>query len=560
MAERRRLRRAILLAGILGTTREARASSVLELPDNGSEQMARGGAWVARASDPLAAFYNPAGLAGQASRVTLQANLVFHDTCFSRVKAAGDTTFGSSDTLLGADGRYPKVCNEDGLALAPQLGGTLRVTDRLGIGLLFVAPSAAGDRTWPEFTNDAQGNPQPSPNRYLLLRQAGVVAFPTIGVGYEVIPSLRIGGSFSWGFARLKLASAVQAVNTDSANASNDVRANLQVRDDFVPGFTLGSIWSATSELDVAGWFRWSDAIRARGDAGTAANWFSARNARGDASGVRHADTIYEDCGTGLGGTACGAGENARVVLAIPMEAKLGLRWHKPVVRTPRWYGADVAGTFPRPAGAAGAAARDPLRDDAFDLEADLTWANNSAIDALQIRFPGDATGRGLLPSAVQGGELPPNADQVHRLRDVLGLRVGGDLNVIPDRLAVRGGAFVESSAARGQYQNIDFAAGMRVGLSLGATYRVRLAHGDDAPAIELMVGYAHIFVAEQDRSDPSAAGLPALAGTSCNASQPTSPDTCSNGFQRYRTKWPVNLGSITNAANLVNVGLAYRF
>ena len=48
---------------------EARATDATEFPDNGSEQGMRGGAWVARASDPLAAFYNPAGLAGQPSRL-----------------------------------------------------------------------------------------------------------------------------------------------------------------------------------------------------------------------------------------------------------------------------------------------------------------------------------------------------------------------------------------------------------------------------------------------------------------------------------------------------------
>jgi long-chain fatty acid transport protein len=547
------------LACALLTPAAARASNVTELPDNGSEQMGRGGAWVARASDPLATFYNPAGLAGQPSRVTLQANLVFHDTCFARVKAAGDTTFGASDPLLGPDGRYPRTCTEGGPSVAPQVGVTWRVNDRLGIGLLFVTPSAAGARTWPDFTSDAQGTPQASPNRYLLLRQSGVIAFPTLGVGYEVASSLRVGASVSWGFARLKLTSAVQAVNTDAANAANDVRANVQVKDDFVPGLTLGTLWSPLRELDVAGFFRWSDAVRARGDAGTAANWFTARNARGDASGVRHADTVFEDCGTGLPTAACGAGGNARVVLRVPMEAKIGARWHKPRVTLPRWYGGDVAGTYPRPSPSA-ARPRDPLHDDVFDLEADLTWANDSAIDAVEIRFPGDASGRGLLPSAVQGGELPPNADQPRRFRDVVGVRIGGDVNVLPDRLALRAGAFFESSAANPTTQSLDVAAASRVGVALGATYRLRLARAEDAPAVELSLGYGHVFVAEQNRSDPNASGLPALAGTSCNGSTPSGPNVCSDGSQRYRTRWPVNLGTITNAASLVNLGLAYRF
>src|SRR5438477_10565766 len=75
-----------LSLGMVVAARDARATSVLEVPDNGSEQMGRGGAWVARASDPLAAFYNPAGLAGQDTKLTLQANINIQSTCFTRIK------------------------------------------------------------------------------------------------------------------------------------------------------------------------------------------------------------------------------------------------------------------------------------------------------------------------------------------------------------------------------------------------------------------------------------------------------------------------------------------
>jgi hypothetical protein len=56
---------------VLGAPSLAHATGITEFPDNGSEQSGRGGAWVARASDPLAAFYNPAGLAGQPTRLIL---------------------------------------------------------------------------------------------------------------------------------------------------------------------------------------------------------------------------------------------------------------------------------------------------------------------------------------------------------------------------------------------------------------------------------------------------------------------------------------------------------
>ena len=56
------------LAGIGSALR-----SGFDSPDNGVEQVGRGSAWVARADDPLAAFYNPAAIAFQATSVHLGA-------------------------------------------------------------------------------------------------------------------------------------------------------------------------------------------------------------------------------------------------------------------------------------------------------------------------------------------------------------------------------------------------------------------------------------------------------------------------------------------------------
>lgn len=515
----------------------ARASSVTEFPDNGSEQMGRGGAWIARASDPLATFFNPAGLAGQDSRVTLQSNINVHHTCFTRVKAAGDT---STEPLADANGNFPRVCNDIEPNLNPQIAATLRLGERLGLGFALVGPSAAGESNWPDFVNG-----QASPNRFLLARRHGILVFPSLGVGAEVVPGLRLGASFQWGIADLKLASASVALNADGGNPTGDVRANIQLKDYFVPGFTLGAIYAPHERIDVAAWYRFSDAIRASGDVGTAANYYTPANAKGDGSRVIYGDTIFEDCGTGLAITDCKSGKNASVKFPIPMEAKLGVRYH-----------------VPREGGQLRKGHRDPIADDVFDVEANLTWANNSAIDNIEVRFPGDGQGNGILPvSGIPGGTLPETADQKRGYRDVFGVRVGGDMNVLRDKLALRGGAFFESHAQPAQFQNIDFAAANRLGLSLGATFRIRTGKDADSGALDLMVGFLHVFVADQANTDPKAAGLSALAGTQCNPSSGNQPgDTCLGGAQKYRTNYPVNLGTITNTINAFNVGASYRF
>jgi long-chain fatty acid transport protein len=532
-------------AVVVTSSRGARASNVTEVPDNGSEQMGRGGAWLARASDPLATAFNPAGLAGQPTRVTIQNGFVVQQTCFTRLKAASDATV---DLLADpATGRYPRVCNDVQPTLNPQIGGTWHVSDRLGLGVLVIGPASSGEKTFPELVDDGAGTRRPAPQRYLLTHQGGVIVFPTVGVGYEVVDALRLGVSFGWGFAKLKSSAATVALNSPGQTSDNDVQANLQVRDYFIPRVSVGGLWSASPNLDVAVWYQWADAIRAKGDVGTATSYYTPANARGDDSRVGYGDTIFSDCGTGRPQDAgkCGGGDNASVKLAQPMEAKLGLRWHQPRV-------------------AAGAPEhsrrRDPLSDDVYDVEVDLTWANDSAIDALEIRFPRDPSGAGRLPVSGISSQIPPNADQTRDYRDVLGVRLGGDLNLIPDRLAVRAGAYFESSAGRAELQQLDFAATQRFGVALGGTYRIHL-HADRRDALEIMAGYGHTFFADSALTDRSARGIGALAGVPCGSNATlVTPDRCSDGTRSYRTSWAANLGTVTNALNVINVGVAYRF
>jgi long-subunit fatty acid transport protein len=485
-------------------SRIARASNVLEIPDNGSEAMARGGAWIAKASDPLATFFNPAGLAGQATQLTLQTNIVVQHTCFTRIRAESDT---SIDPLASADGRFPRVCSDIEPALNPQIGASVRLSERLGIGVLVYGPAAAGRATWPELV-DAGGERRPAPQRYLLTRQSAVLAFPTVGIGYRVFPDLRIGASAGWGIAHVKSALATVALASGAQNADNDIRANLQVKDLFVPRITAGAIWNVTQSFDLAGTWQWTDRIRARGDLGTATSYWSAQNVRGDDSGVGYADTFYSDCGTGRPADEgkCGDGGNATLSLPIPMEAKLAMRVH-------------------------GQTRRD-------DFEVDLTWANDSALDVVRLRFPGDAAGNGRLPLAGINAFIPPNADQPRRYRDVLGIRAGGDVEIIPS-FVVRGGAYFETAAGRGEYQRLDVAATERFGIALGGAWRLPM----ERVRAELLFGYGHTFVADARRGDRNATGIGAIAGT-----------------PPYRTAWPVNLGTITNAVNTLNVGAVVGF
>ncbi|HEX8789360.1 MAG TPA: outer membrane protein transport protein [Polyangiaceae bacterium] len=522
----------------------ARATGVMEFPDNGSEQEGRGGAWVARASDPLATFYNPAGLAGQPTRVTLQANLSMQNTCFTRLKAGNDVTNDGTN----AGSTYPQVCNNGSLFPDPQLAFTYRLTDRIGLGIAVLGPSAVGNVTWPDFIN---GN-TPSPQRYLLVSSNVVLLTPTVGVGWEAIDNLRLGAAFIAGTApSIDFINVSPALAEPSAASqtpgTNDVRSELKAHDYFIPGFTLGAIWTPIDRLDIAAWYKYMAPIDATGDVITQAYYY--QYAQTNPNKIAWGDTAYPACynpGTATpSATPCGNGGNAKVNVTLPMEAKLGFRYHQPRSDVP-----------------AQAHVRDPMATDVFDAELDLTWANNSAFDSIQIRFPGDSSGKGILPAnPAIPGNLPPNADVRHHFKDVFGVRLGGDYNVLPDQLALRAGAFFETAAADTTYQNIDFIASDRIGFALGGTYRIKFSESNTrgGNALDIMAGYGHVFFGTLTNNGPN--GLNALSGEQCAAgSTPQAGGVCSNGNTQYRSLWPVNLGTITSAINVINVGASYRF
>lgn len=513
----------------LGASREARATNITEFPDNGSEQMGRGGAWVARASDPLAVAFNPAGLAGQRTALTLQANLTLKSSCYTRLKAADDKS--SEPGYVDAGQSYPEVCAEKHVFPNPQVAFNYRVNDRIGAAIAVLGPSGVGESTWPTFVDSAAGQ-QPAPNRYLLIEGKSLFLTPTIGMGVEVADGFRIGGALSWGVIKAKFNNASPALNQDNLSPrTNDIDATLIVADYFVPGFNLGALYSPTSFLDVGAFYKWSDSIKASGDVYTRANAYTPQVAAGNKNGIVDGDTSLSDCNFGQSAAGlCGSGDNAKLTLPVPMEARIGVRYHQ------------LRGT-------AKPHTRDPMAEDVFDAEVDFTWANNSAFDSLQIRFPGSAAGEGIIPVNGTPGVIPPNADVPHKYKDVLGVRLGGDINVLPNQLALRLGGYYETKGQDERYQNIDFIGASRFGLAAGGTYRVPVG----TASLDLMLGFMHVFVADSKNNGPD--GVYALAGTKCNP--PTAP--CS-ADKAYRTNWPVNLGTMTNALNVFNLGAAYKF
>ena len=84
--------------------------------------------------------------------------------------------------------------------------------------------------------------------------------------------------------------------------------------------------------------------------------------------------------------------------------------------------------------------------------------AHNSALETIEVRMKPNIQ--------IQGtpGLVPENADVPHQWRDVLGVRIGADVMVVPDMVAVRAGGFFESQGQDAEYVNVDFHQGWKAG------------------------------------------------------------------------------------------------
>ncbi|MCA9647789.1 MAG: outer membrane protein transport protein [Myxococcales bacterium] len=509
---RRGIRRLTTLGVALGASlvaSSAFATSALEVPDNGTQQMARGGAWVARASNSLATYYNPAALSGLQSGALLGTNLVFNKECFTRLDTDGQP---ARPNVPGVT--YQEVCNENSGTPnpIPHLAGNLRLSDSLGIGLAFLPPSSLGKITFPEVSDAKAGNTTvqfASPQRYMILEVDGVLLNPTLSVGYAVSDQIRLGLGFVAGFGNLKLSNAAMAqpsANDTRDNVSGDVKAEVDVTDLFIPGFVFGALYSATDQIDIGFALHWQDAFKGKGDI-TATSGYWGANGR-----------LSPDGGTAS--KSQDAGEDlVSLEIPNPLQVRLGVAFRQPRDGAPGYL--------------AEAAERDPLSQDVFDIELDLEYTKNSDFDAIKVRVPKDTV---LIYSGTASvGAVPENSDIALNMKDTFGVRLGGDFVAVPDMLAVRAGMWFQTAAADSEYLHPSPVGGARFGLSGGGQFRI-------AP-VDIELGYMLVSLQEMDNKGKGS--ITAISG---------------NQGLGSRSPYAVNGGKISGTAHIISAGVGAKF
>ncbi len=186
-------RAAALAASVIACVsiaRPARAGG-LEIPDNGAQALGRGAAFVAKADDGTAIYYNPAGLARQrGTRLFGGGNLFLHSFEFQRAGSFPDDP--NVQATPWGQKPFPVVNNSAGPFFAPfvAVSTDFGTFDRLTVAIGAFGPPVVGNRTFPLAIRNA-----PAASRYDFIQSRSTIIYPTASLAYRVTPWLDLGFS-----------------------------------------------------------------------------------------------------------------------------------------------------------------------------------------------------------------------------------------------------------------------------------------------------------------------------------------------------------------------------
>jgi hypothetical protein len=463
---------AFLFTGLLASTAQAAG---VEDTVGGTVGLGRA-AHFARVNDFMATWQNPANLAVvPRNELGLELRVPILQGCFDRVVDPNVEYKqpGIYDGFEGSEG-FGKVCNEAHFTPSGNLGWAQSLDDgKWGYGVGVFTPAGVGTSKYgrdtiitvfpsdnEKYTPTNQGAEWP--NRQLGLERQALTAYLMLGVGAQPIPQLRLGVSGGVGFAHVYAKSVVSVQG--GTFRDQEVINELSVTDWAVPRGNASVVVTPIPAIDVFGVVTYQGDIRAEGDATLTAN------------GIRGAP--LKKCSDPLPGTHCSIeGVKLDVPLAT-IEATFGIR-----------YAMKRNASKPT---------LDPMRDEVFDLELDLSWAQTSNVDQFFVTLHNKNVDDPTIPRVQLGNADDASASFVRRTtsvpkkwKDTWTVRAGGDVQVLPGKLSARAGVSWASSAVPVEYMNVDYWAIQKLGAHIGAS----LAVG----RFLISAAYAHIFYQKVD-------------------------------------------------------------
>jgi long-chain fatty acid transport protein len=411
----------------------------LEVPDLGTVAIGRGTAFVAKADNMSAFYYNPAGLSkSKGPNLLLGSNLVHMNAEFRRsgndvTLPAGDSPYNTYnpsqdysivDFSAGQSARdYPKTSLGKNIGPAPMLvfsWGDAFGLEGLALAIGLVPPSSFGTPHYPE---DGAG-------RYMVQEAEFLIMFPGVGVSYAFNRYFQIGGVFSSGIGIFEQSVAIRPAFSGNnimdynEDLYGDAKLSVHCKDYFMPSGVVGVLSNPLDWLEIGLAVKFPTFIEAEGTAS-----FEAPDELPDAH-------------------------------LVDGEDKVTLRQNFPwVVRA----GARYIHRY-------------------FDVEVDFVWENWKSLEAFEIDM--DAVlFDGNVDVPMPDSQIPKN------FQDTYSVRLGGDVQVWPEHIAIRLGGYYQSSAYPDNYDtfNLDFPFGEQFGIGGGLSWHT-------CKWLDVNLGYLHVF------------------------------------------------------------------
>lgn len=420
----------LFVAAALAPTR-ARAGG-LYAGDNGSQAMQRAGAFVAKADDPTALYFNPAGLLkADGLQVFLGLNLLSYDLSFDREGTYSPPESGSPPSYVGAE--YPKIENDAGPELVPFVAGSYRWDERIALGFGLFAPHGYARREFPETVPVGSAvDPAPAPQRYDIVSQRPIVAFPSVAGAYRVSDRLDVGARVSWGFATIEAKSYVWGVFNEVEDVENDGSFEIDASDSFVFNFGVGATYRLTEFLELGLAYVGPVVVDAKGDSTAALGEKLQMPIPGQEDYLEPVPDAQAQCAPG--GTL--AVLRGCIRFELPMHATASARF------------VSREGGFER-----------------GDVELSVRWENWSAAKDIRVIVDGQdhLTGSRLQPSVLR-----------HGFQDTIGVKLGGQyrFDVGASALLLRAGVAYDTAAAPKSWTRVDLDGKERFTLAGGVGFQ----------------------------------------------------------------------------------------
>jgi long-subunit fatty acid transport protein len=373
----------------------------------------RAGAFVARADDPMAVHYNPAGLATIGGTAIMVGNRFSHNG-YSYTRAPtldwGNAPGGVAPTVTfdQVSNGKPWQAAEPLIAVASNLG-----LQDFGFALAAFAAPGASNLTFPPTGGQ----------RYMMLEREAIILNYAASAAWKLRDVFGVGATLEWiHVPRLDYSLVIDG--SPFAGAANPVMSPL----DMTAATTGSDLFTFNAILGA--WYRPVPFLQF-GVAGQIV--------------PTSIETKSKLAVTPLNIQTAGPVELTRdglpandvsVILPLPLMARFGARYR----------GLDGMGR------------------EVFDVELDVEYETWSRVNEFAVET------RHLF-ATFQGSDVDLGRIAIaKRWKDTVAVKLGGDVVVIPGRLALRGGAFYETAVADAAYANVDFAGGAMYGGTAGVS------------------------------------------------------------------------------------------